>query len=97
LVHLPLSIFLIMASLHLPFPNVGSRFDVSFGVYIYGWPVQQLLASMGLPPVVPPLVFAGATLLLVAPLAWLSCRYVEQPGQRWHRPRVTQRRMEKLA
>jgi peptidoglycan/LPS O-acetylase OafA/YrhL len=97
LVHLPLSIFLIMASLHLPFPNVGSRFDVSFGVYIYGWPVQQLLASIGLPPVVPPLVFAGASLLLVAPLAWLSCRYVEQPAQRWRRSRFIERRVEELA
>lgn len=97
LVHLPFTTFLILASLNLPLFNVGSRFDVSFGVYIYGWPVQQFLASMGLHAAVPPLVFAAASLLLVAPIAWLSCRYVEQPAQRRPHPRVTQRRVEELA
>lgn len=97
LVHLPLSIFLILGSLHMPFSSVGSRFDMSYGVYIYGWPVQQVLASMGLHAAVPPLVFAGASLLLVAPIAWLSCRYVEQPAQRRHRSRALQRRVEELA
>ena len=97
LVHLPLSIFLILGSLHMPLSSVGSRFDMSYGVYIYGWPVQQFLASLGLHGAVPPLMFAGVSLLLVAPMAWLSCRYVEQPAQRRHRSRAVQRRVEELA
>jgi peptidoglycan/LPS O-acetylase OafA/YrhL len=97
LVHLPLSIFLIVGSLHLPLSDVGSRYDISFGVYIYGWPAQQFLASLGLHEAAPPLVFAGASLLMVGPLAWLSCRYVEKPVQRWRRSRFIERRVEELA
>ena len=97
LVHLPLTVLLLICSLHLPLSGVGSRFDISYGVYIYGWPVQQFLASLGLHSAVPPLVFGAASLLLVAPVAWLSCRYVEVPAQRWHRPRDIQRKVRELA
>lgn len=97
LVHLPLSFFLVSGSLYLPLSSVGSRFDISYGVYIYGWPAQQFLASLGLHAVAPPWVFAGASLMLVAPLAWLSCRYVERPAQLWHRSRYMQRKVEELA
>ena len=85
LVHVPLAIFLVAVSLHLPLSSIGSRFDISYGVSIYGWPVQQVLASMGLHTAVPPQVFAASSLVLVAPLAWLSCRYVEVPARRWMR------------
>jgi peptidoglycan/LPS O-acetylase OafA/YrhL len=97
LVHLPLTVLLLTCSLHLPLSGVGSRFDISYGVYIYGWPVQQFLASLGLHSAVPPLVFGAASLLLVAPVAWLSCRYVEGPAQRWHRSRDIQRKVRELA
>jgi len=97
LIHLPLCILVLAGSLYLPLAAVGSRYDISYGVYIYGWPVQQFLASQGVHTAVPPLVFAGASLLAVAPLAWLSCRYVEGPAQRWRRSRDTQRRIAELA
>ena len=32
---------------HLPFPRVGARNDYSYGLYIYAFPVQQLLAIWG--------------------------------------------------
>ena len=32
---------------HLPFQRVGSRNDYSYGLYIYAYPVQQLLAIWG--------------------------------------------------
>jgi hypothetical protein len=32
---------------HLPFSWVGSRNDYSYGVYIYGYPLTQLLISFG--------------------------------------------------
>jgi len=97
LVHLPLSLFLVSGSMYLPLSSVGSRFDISYGVYIYGWPAQQFLASLGLHSIVQPLGFAAASLLLVAPLAWLSCRYVEKPAQLWHRSRDKHRRVAELA
>jgi peptidoglycan/LPS O-acetylase OafA/YrhL len=83
LVHIPLCILLLASTLHLPSSRIGSRFDISYGVYIYGWPVQQVLASMGLHTGVPPLLFAAASLLALAPAAWLSCRYVEMPARSW--------------
>ena len=97
LVHLPLSLFLVSGSMYLPLSSVGSRFDISYGVYIYGWPAQQFLASLGLHSIVQPLGFAAASLLLVAPLAWLSCRYVEKPAQLWHRSRDKHRSVAELA
>ncbi len=35
--------------IHLPSPfqRVGARNDYSYGIYIYGWPVQQLLGIWG--------------------------------------------------
>jgi len=40
---------LLWLGIHLPSPfqKVGARNDYSYGVYIYGWPVQQLLGIWG--------------------------------------------------
>ena len=40
---------LLWVGIHLPSPfqRVGARNDYSYGVYIYGWPVQQLLGIWG--------------------------------------------------
>jgi peptidoglycan/LPS O-acetylase OafA/YrhL len=97
LIHVPLCILLVAGSLQLPLAAVGSRYDISYGVYIYGWPVQQALASLGVHNAVPPLVFSGAALLIVAPLAWLSCRYVEGPARRWRRSKDAPLRVPELA
>ena len=97
LVHAPLCIQLLAGSLQLPLSAVGSRYDISYGVYIYGWPVQQVLASFGVHDAVPPLIFGGAALLIVAPLAWLSCRCVEGPARRWRRAKDAPRRVPELA
>ena len=44
----PLMAYPIMwLGIHLPFDSVGSRNDYSYGVYIYAFPVQQLLAVYG--------------------------------------------------
>ncbi|WP_422934190.1 acyltransferase family protein [Sinomonas sp. P47F7] len=67
------------------FSRVGSRYDVSYGVYLYGWPVQQLLAAVRVPLHVPVLVYATVALALVWPLAFLSCVAVEHPARRLRR------------
>jgi peptidoglycan/LPS O-acetylase OafA/YrhL len=97
LVHIPLTVFLIVASLHLPLAPIDARFDISYCVYIYGWPVQQVLTSMGLHTAVPPLLFAAASLLVVAPAAWLSCRYVERPARQFLRGRQDRKTATQLA
>ena len=58
--------------------------DLSYGVYLYGWPVQQLLRT------VVPLDTPWATLALSMPAtlacAWLSHRLVEAPALRLKQP-----------
>lgn len=43
------SVFLVYPTIwlgiHLPFQKIGARNDYSYGVYIYAWPVQELLAT----------------------------------------------------
>ena len=70
----------------VPSPAVARRHDISYGVYIYAFPVQQLL------------VYAGAhrlglaaydvlAALATAALAVVSWRLVERPALRWARHR----------
>jgi peptidoglycan/LPS O-acetylase OafA/YrhL len=51
--------------------------DLSYGVYLYGWPVQALL-TWNLHP--QPLVTFVATMAVTVPLAWLSWHVVERPA-----------------
>ena len=51
--------------------------DLSFGLYIYGWPVAQALMMVE-PDLTPP-ALAFATLLCTLPLAWASWTLVEHP------------------
>ena len=70
----------------VPSPTVARRHDISYGVYIYAFPIQQLL------------VYAGAhrlglvaydvlAALATAALAVVSWRLVERPALRWARHR----------
>jgi peptidoglycan/LPS O-acetylase OafA/YrhL len=44
----PILVYPVMwLGIHLPFQSVGSRNDYSYGVYIYAFPVQELLAVLG--------------------------------------------------
>jgi peptidoglycan/LPS O-acetylase OafA/YrhL len=54
------------------------RDDLSYGLYIYGFPVQQLLAATALPRTVHWSVFFLLSLLVTALLALLSWRLVER-------------------
>ncbi len=54
--------------------------DLSYGVYILGWPVQQLLMLSGI--AITPVANAVLALVIVMPLAFLSWRYVEKPALR---------------
>lgn len=73
---------------------VRLRHDVSYGIYIYGWPIQQLLAALHLPAVLPPLGYAAVALIAVWPVALLSSIFVEEPAQRWRRSRQRRRRAQ---
>lgn len=53
--------------------------DVSYGMYIYAFPVQQLLATMGL-HAAPVAAFATVSMVMTLCLAAGSCFLVEQPA-----------------
>ncbi len=57
------------------------RNDISYGTYVYGWPVQQVLVPfcMGMAP----LMFFVISAAAVIPLGYLSWRLVEKPALRF--------------
>jgi peptidoglycan/LPS O-acetylase OafA/YrhL len=69
--------------------------DYSYGLYIYGWPVQQVIAEHF--PQWPPLVNAGAAMAGAGCLAALSWHFVEKPclaqKDKFSRAVVTHRRV----
>ncbi|MEZ0602636.1 acyltransferase family protein [Paraburkholderia sp. IW21] len=62
-------------------PLVNLRDDISYGTYVYAWPVSQTIVfvsrSRGFDLNVAELLIA--TLVITLPLAWLSWKIVEQP------------------
>lgn len=54
--------------------------DLSFGIYVYSYPIQQLLVQVK--PTLHPVLNTGLTLVLVLPIALLSWRYIEKPALR---------------
>jgi peptidoglycan/LPS O-acetylase OafA/YrhL len=79
---LPIAYLMIYAGIMLPLNRVGARHDISYGMYVYAFPVQQLLVQ-GFPDNrLPVAVFAALAILCTLPLAWVSSLFVEQPALR---------------
>lgn len=77
---LPLVVLLLWLGSVLPLHRVGARYDISYGIYIYGWPVQQLIALVAFGTGMPVGWFIVLSLVLTLPLAFLSCAFVERPA-----------------
>lgn len=77
----PVALIIMTLGSVLPFQALGSKSDLSYGVYIYGVPIQNILEigwpDLSLIPYI--LLSLGLTL----PLAWLSFRFVESPAMRF--------------
>lgn len=59
--------------------KVGQKNDISYGVYLFAFPVQQTLAYAGVYRLgVIPMIVAAA--VIVVALSWLSWRYLESPA-----------------
>jgi peptidoglycan/LPS O-acetylase OafA/YrhL len=54
------------------------RVDLSYGVYLYGWPIQQLLLFFFFDWLSPVFLFPAA-MVLTCSAAWASWRFVEAP------------------
>jgi peptidoglycan/LPS O-acetylase OafA/YrhL len=78
---LPLAYLCMWLAIHLPLQAIGRKTDISYGVYLYAFPVQQLLAVAGVHQV-SFLLYAMLSVLLTVPLGYLSFRYIEHPAQR---------------
>lgn len=77
---LPLVLVMLRLGSVLPLYRVGSRYDISYGIYIYGWPVQQLLALVTIGTGMPVGWFVVLSLVFTVPLAFVSCALVERPA-----------------
>jgi peptidoglycan/LPS O-acetylase OafA/YrhL len=66
----------------LPFHGFGREYDASYGVYIYGWPVQimVILVTRRLGIELPMFVNTTLVLALVIAFAYASCFLVERPA-----------------
>lgn len=70
----------------VPQPRWMARNDVSYGFYIYAWPVQQLVVVLGGSALGLPLYMVVAAAITFA-LAWLSWVGIERRAMRWARPK----------
>ena len=66
---------------HLPFRRIGTVHDYSYGVYLYGFPVQVLVVAL-LAPQWPRPVIMVVTLVLTIPFALASWWVVERNALR---------------
>lgn len=82
---LPVAYLVIVAGAGLRHPVFRLRNDISYGVYIYAFPVQQALAVFGL-YALPPLAFGAATVIPTVLLATASWWLIEKPALRLRRP-----------
>ncbi len=77
----PLAYLALFLGATLPLTRVGARNDISYGVYLYGFPMAQLLALVGAADHGMPLYIA-LTMAGVVPLAAASWFLVEKPALR---------------
>lgn len=72
---------LLWASTIIPQPQWVAHHDVSYGMYVYAFPVQQLLAVFGL-SILGPALFSGVAFVITFALALGSWFFIERPALR---------------
>ena len=76
---IPLAVLLLWLGARIPV-RVGSSNDVSYGMYVYAFPVQQLLVVAGFAKAAGPELSAVTAAALTLPFAWASWRFIERPA-----------------
>jgi peptidoglycan/LPS O-acetylase OafA/YrhL len=65
----------------LPWQNFDQHGDFSYGLYLYHYPLQQILFAAGFGAASSsPLTFFLVSLVATFPLAWLSWKFIERPA-----------------
>ncbi len=76
----PLGLLLLWAAVVLPWRRFGRRVDISYGVYIYGWPVQ-ILVVVAIPRLQDHMAINLAVVVgTAAALGLASCLLIERPA-----------------
>jgi peptidoglycan/LPS O-acetylase OafA/YrhL len=75
----------IWAGAHLPFERVGAKNDLSYGIYIYAYPISQLLALWGVNRwgAVPYVVLIIAATFVFAGVSWTLIEKQALKMKRW--------------
>lgn len=82
---LPWAYFVVWCATSRRFGRVNFPDDYSYGMYIYAYPVTQLVATFALAHPMPLAAFMLLSTLLTAPIAWLSWHALEKPAMRLKR------------
>jgi len=63
-------------------PTINIQNDISYGVYIYGWPVAQVLVYFAIQQQITlsPAVYFFLTMVLTLPMAFVSWKLIEKPS-----------------
>lgn len=69
---------LLYLSTVIPQPGWVARNDVSYGFYVYAWPIQQMTALLG-GTEWPFAIYVAVTAAVTIVFAWLSWNFVERP------------------
>ncbi|WP_435987258.1 acyltransferase family protein [Terrabacter sp. LjRoot27] len=80
----PLTFVLLWLGARLPIRS-GARNDISYGMYLLGCPLQQLMISAGVAAAVGAAWFAVLSVAVTVPVAWASWLLVERPSMRLRR------------
>ena len=80
----PVTFLLLWLGARLPV-RVGARNDISYGVYLFAFPLQQLMAVGRVPELVGLEWFAVLSVAVTVPIAWASWLVVERPSMRLRR------------
>jgi len=78
---LPIAYLVLWLGAALPLQGMARRHDISYGMYIYAFPVQQLLAMLGSRRLPTPVDIA-LVLAITSVLAVVSAIAIEQPALR---------------
>ena len=85
---LPIAYLMIAIASYGRHPALQLRNDISYGTYIYAFPIQQLLAGAGLAAAGVPL-FAIVSILCTLPVAAASWFFIEKPALKLKKRTVT--------
>lgn len=79
----PVAYLMMWLSVVLPLARVGAKNDISYGMYIYAFPVQQMLAMLLVGLALPVGVFIVIAVAATVPFAAASWFLIERPAMRF--------------